>query len=163
MGILFDQKKLDAIHQKLSQPISDLAGVVSKYSVKYPLLEQIGTQSIPRILEQGPNVVHLLVSLLNDETISFDAKKNLTLAAAYFVWPLDLLPEGIIGPIGYLDDILVAAYVFGMIINGGNVQDKATLTALWKGRPEDLDMLRGKVLKLDAIKSAFQNFIFKKK
>ncbi len=162
MGILFDQKRLDSIHQLLSRPIADLAGVVGKYSAKYPLLGQIGAENVPRILAQGPNVVHLLVSLLNDKTISFEAKKNLAMAAAYFVWPLDILPEGLIGPIGYLDDILVAVYVFGLIINGGNIQDKAALTSLWKGEPADLEMLREKVLKLDAIKNAFNRFIFKK-
>ncbi len=35
-------------------------------------------------------------------------KTFLFLVIFYMVWPYDFLPEGIVGPIGYLDDILAA-------------------------------------------------------
>jgi len=158
MGIFFDQERLDGIHEMLSRPIADMAKLIEKYSVKYPLLDQIGAANVPRIFEQGPNVVHLLASLLNHELISLEAKKSLAMAAAYLIWPLDILPEGIIGPIGYVDDILVIVYVFNVMLNGTHLQDKEILTSLWKGRPADLEMLRERVLKLEGIKLAFQKF-----
>jgi len=163
MGLFLDQDKLDGIHEMLSRPIADLGKLIGKYSAKYPLLEQIGAENVPRILEQGPNVVHLLASLLNHELVSIEAKKSLTMAAAYLIWPLDILPEGIIGPLGYVDDILVVVYVFNVMLNGTNLQDKEILTGLWKGRPADLETLREKVLKLESIKLAFQKFSLGKK
>ena len=158
MGLFVNQGKLDAIHEKLSKPIQDLTEKIEKYSAKFPLLAQIGATNVPRILEQGPNVVHLLASMLNDERVSPEAKKSLTMAALYFVSPIDLVPAAVLGPIGYVDDILVATFVFNLILNGGNQTDRDTLNQLWKGRPEDLQMLRDKVQKLDQIKVALERF-----
>ena len=38
-------------------------------------------------------------------------------AVAYFVLPIDLLPEAILGPVGYLDDIAIASYVLNKVVN----------------------------------------------
>src|SRR5688572_15700228 len=158
MGLFVNQGKLDEIHEKLSKPIQDLTETIEKYSARYPFLAQIGAQNVPRILEQGPNVVHLLASLLNDGRVSPEAKKSLTMAALYFVSPIDLIPAAVLGPVGYVDDILVTAYVFNLILNGGNQTDRNVLNELWKGKPEDLQMLRDRVQKLDQIKQALQRF-----
>ncbi len=162
MGIFFNQGKLDKIHETLSKPIHDLTAKIEKYASKYPLLAQVGVHHVPRILEQGPNVVHLLASMLNDERVSPDAKKSLTMAALYFISPIDLMPAVVMGPIGYLDDILVATYVFNLILNGGNQIDREVLTEMWKGKPADLQMLRDRVQKIDKIKEVVQRFTLRK-
>ncbi len=44
-------------------------------------------------------------------------KLNLVTAIAYFISPIDILPEAILGPIGYLDDLGIAAYVLNDLLN----------------------------------------------
>jgi len=44
-------------------------------------------------------------------------KANLALAIAYFISPVDLLPEILVGPIGYLDDVAVATAALNGMIN----------------------------------------------
>ena len=35
----------------------------------------------------------------------------------YFITPVDILPEGLIGPGGFIDDIIVATFVVNMLLN----------------------------------------------
>lgn len=69
------------------------------------------------ILMLAPDFFHLLVKLSLDKRVSKDKKIKLVAAIAYFISPLDLLPEAILGPIGYMDDIAIAAYVLNDFIN----------------------------------------------
>jgi uncharacterized membrane protein YkvA (DUF1232 family) len=59
----------------------------------------------------GPDMFHLLVKLSMDSDISMKNTAKLGAAIAYFMSPIEVLPEAIIGPIGFLDDIALAAYV----------------------------------------------------
>ena len=65
----------------------------------------------------APDLFHLLTKLTLDDKIP--AKKKILLGAAitYFISPIDFLPEAILGPFGFLDDIAVAAYVLNNLIN----------------------------------------------
>jgi len=65
----------------------------------------------------APDLFHLLVKLSLDDEVKTRHKAKLAVAIAYFISPLDLLPEGIIGPVGYIDDIALAAYTLNGIIN----------------------------------------------
>lgn len=65
----------------------------------------------------APDLFHLLCKLSLDPEVSTNEKAKLAAAIAYFVSPIDLIPEAIIGPIGYADDIALAAYVLNSIVN----------------------------------------------
>ena len=57
-----------------------------------------------------PDFFYLLVHLVADERVPLREKAKLGAAIAYFVSPFDVLPEAILGPFGYLDDLAVAAW-----------------------------------------------------
>lgn len=64
----------------------------------------------------APDIFHLVCKLLLDTRVPAAAKAQLGVAAAYFVSPIDLIPEGLVGPIGYLDDVAVAAYALHKVL-----------------------------------------------
>ena len=63
-----------------------------------------------------PDFFNLLVQLTLDPDVSVKDKAKVAAAIAYFISPIDLIPEGIVGPIGYIDDIGVTAYVLNNIL-----------------------------------------------
>lgn len=64
----------------------------------------------------APDLFHLLMKSLTDGRI--DRKSRLLVASGilYFISPIDLLPEGLLGPGGYLDDVAVASFIITTLI-----------------------------------------------
>jgi|TARA_B100000315_G_scaffold4936_1_gene4984 uncharacterized membrane protein YkvA (DUF1232 family) len=69
-----------------------------------------------KYLRYTPEILTLLCSLSIDKKVPVDERAKLAGALAYFIAPIDLIPEGLIGPSGYTDDITVAALVLNSII-----------------------------------------------
>ncbi len=65
----------------------------------------------------APDLFHLLCKVVVDKDVPPKEKAKIAGAIAYFISPIDLLPEAFLGPIGYLDDIVVAAYALHLLIN----------------------------------------------
>lgn len=65
----------------------------------------------------APDLLHLMCKLSVDPDVSVKDKAKLAGAIAYFVSPIDLIPEALVGAVGYVDDIALAAYVLNGIIN----------------------------------------------
>lgn len=63
-----------------------------------------------------PDVLHLLTKLLMDEAVPIPEKLKLVTALVYFISPIDLVPDFIVGAGGVFDDIALAAYVINSII-----------------------------------------------
>lgn len=59
----------------------------------------------------APDFFYLLTSLMADDRVPLSEKAKIGAAIAYFVNPFDVLPKAVLGPIGYLDDLAVAAWV----------------------------------------------------
>jgi uncharacterized membrane protein YkvA (DUF1232 family) len=74
------------------------------------------------ILMLAPDFFHLLVKLSIDERVSKESKLKLIAGIAYFISPIDFLPEAILGPIGYMDDIAISAYILNEFINKNNAE-----------------------------------------
>lgn len=87
----------------------------------------------------APDLFHLLWKLSTDPDVSATDKAKLAGALAYFISPIDLIPEAVVGPIGYVDDIALAAYVLNGIINH---TDPAVLRRHWAGESDILDVIR---------------------
>ncbi len=64
----------------------------------------------------APDLFHLMCKLSLDKSVDVKHKAMLAGAVAYFVSPIDLIPEAIVGPLGYVDDIGLAAFVLRKII-----------------------------------------------
>ncbi|MBN1997865.1 DUF1232 domain-containing protein [candidate division KSB1 bacterium] len=87
----------------------------------------------------APDLFYLLWKLSQDENVPSEEKIKLVAAIAYFISPVDLMPELFLGPIGYLDDIAVAAYVLNGLINKTNPE---IVHKYWAGETDLLELLQ---------------------
>ena len=87
----------------------------------------------------APDFFHLLCKLMLDKEMPSQKKVKLAAAIAYFISPLDILPEAILGPIGYLDDVALTAYILNDIINEVNPQ---IITRNWAGDRDILNLVK---------------------
>ncbi len=83
-----------------------------------------------------PDVFHLLVKLTLDPDVPDSYKAKLGLGLAYFISPIDLIPEALLGPLGFADDLVVAAYILNNMLNE---TDPELVKKHWAG---DQDVLR---------------------
>ncbi len=87
------------------------------------------------ILLLAPDFFHLMVKLSLDPKVETVKKAKLAFAITYFFSPIDLLPEAFLGPIGYLDDIALAAYVLNDFVNNN---ESDLLYEHWAGQSDVL-------------------------
>jgi len=92
----------------------------------------------------APDFFHLLCKLAIDKNVPTKEKAKLAGAIAYFVSPVDIIPEAIVGPIGYVDDIALAAYVLNSIIES---TDEESVLKHWAGEENLLEVIK-KILKV---------------
>lgn len=93
-----------------------------------------------------PDFFYLLLKLATDESVPSHEKAKLILAIAYFISPLDLLPEAFLGPLGYLDDLALSAYVLNGIINKVSPE---IIQKYWVGDGDALLLIKGVLAKAD--------------
>ncbi len=66
-------------------------------------------------IDHGPTLYKLLTDILNENSINKDIRLEISAAIAYYAIPMDIIPEQIYGPYGYIDDIFISAYVIKKI------------------------------------------------
>ena len=76
------------------------------------------TEGAVRALLLVPDVFILLVRLALDKQVPGSTRALIGGAIAYFILPVDLLPEALLGPAGYLDDLVLAAAVLAQAFGG---------------------------------------------
>ena len=86
----------------------------------------------------APDFFHLLCKLMFDPRVPGREKKKVGVAIAYFISPVDLIPEGLVGPAGYIDDVALAAYVLNSILNSVGPE---VLKEHWAGDSDVLDKI----------------------
>lgn len=87
----------------------------------------------------APDLFHLLCKLSVDKDVPSKKKIKLIAGIAYFISPIDLLPEAFLGPIGYLDDIAVSAYILNDLVND---VDPQIIRKHWAGEKDILDLIK---------------------
>jgi uncharacterized membrane protein YkvA (DUF1232 family) len=87
----------------------------------------------------APDLFHLLTKLMLDPDLPASKKVKLAGIIAYFISPLDFLPEILLGPIGYLDDIALTAYVLNDILNE---VDPKIIQRNWAGDRDILSLIK---------------------
>jgi len=87
----------------------------------------------------APDLFHLLCKLSVDNEVPKNKKIKLIAGIAYFISPIDLLPEMFLGPIGYLDDIAVAAFILNNLINE---VDPQIIRKHWAGEQDVLVLIK---------------------
>lgn len=103
-------------------------------------LKQRGPFRYADILLVGPDLFHLLCRLVADPRIPSFEKAKLGATIAYFVAPVGLIPEGVTGPIGYLDDIALSAYVLRSLLR---TEHAHVVREHWAGERDVLDVVQG--------------------
>ena len=56
-----------------------------------------------------PDFVHLVIRLALDRRVPMELRTQTAAVLAYVMLPFDLVPEGLVGPVGFGDDLLLAA------------------------------------------------------
>ena len=87
----------------------------------------------------APDVFVLLWRLVNDSRVNAKNKVLLGSGIAYYLFPLDIMPEGFLGPIGYLDDLVFGVYLLNKMLTDTDVE---ILREHWSGREDILDSIR---------------------
>jgi uncharacterized membrane protein YkvA (DUF1232 family) len=87
----------------------------------------------------APDVFVLLWRLINDSRVSAKNKVMLGSGLAYYLFPLDIMPEGFLGPIGYLDDLVFAVYLLNKMLTDTDVE---ILREHWSGSDDVLATIR---------------------
>jgi len=87
----------------------------------------------------APDLFHLLYKLSVDKDVPSKKKVKLAAGIAYFISPIDILPEAFLGPVGYLDDIAIAAYILNDLVNE---IDPQIVRNHWAGETDILDLIK---------------------
>lgn len=96
----------------------------------------------------GPDLLHLCIHLVADKDVPTKHKAKLAAAIAYFISPIDILPEALLGPIGFIDDIAIVAYVLNSLLN--DVPDEV-LVRHWAGENDVFTVVRSAVMAADRL------------
>lgn len=94
----------DRLRERVTSAVEHRGGKMADASVRALLLV--------------PDIFILLVRLSLDKEVPASARMMIGGALAYFVLPLDLMPEAIIGAGGYLDDLVLAVAVLSQAFSG---------------------------------------------
>ncbi len=86
-----------------------------------------------------PDVFILLWRLTTEPRVSGKDKVLLGSAIAYYILPFDLVPEALVGPIGYIDDLIFGVYVLNKLLSS---TDPAVLREHWSGSQDVLEMIQ---------------------
>ncbi len=87
----------------------------------------------------GPDLFMLLVRLSRDDRLPGVDKAKLAAAVAYFLNPLDLVPEIVLGPPGLVDDVALAGLVLHDLLER---TDPSLVMEHWEGSVDLLDLIR---------------------
>lgn len=87
----------------------------------------------------APDVFILLFRLFTDDRVTAKNKALLGSGLAYFIFPLDVVPEAVFGPIGFLDDLVFGVYILNKMLTD---TDEEILREHWSGDMDLLAMIR---------------------
>ena len=84
-------------------------------------------------IDCGPNLFKLMCDILEYD-ISQDLRKDICGAIAYYVVPMDIIPEKEYGPYGYIDDIYLSVHVLRIV---GKEYGYDFIQKIWD-KPQDI-------------------------
>jgi uncharacterized membrane protein YkvA (DUF1232 family) len=83
------------------------------------------------LIYQAPAFYRLLTHLLDDPRLPRELRPLVLAAIAYFILPVDVIPEELEGPYGYVDDIWLCAFVAERVRR--EVESDEILVTHWDG------------------------------
>ncbi len=125
-----DQRRLLSFYDRLRERVSAAAARRSP---------RMGRRAAEALL-LAPDLFLLLVRLLLDRQTPARSRALVGGALAYFLAPVDLFPEALLGGIGYFDDVALAVWVLAEAL-GGELETQADRH--WSGDRDLRLALRG--------------------
>ncbi len=101
---------------------------------------KLGQNAVEALL-LAPDLFVLILRLCLDSRVPPERRRFLFGALAYFLTPIDLLPEGLIGPAGYFEDVVLAAAVLKTSLN----TDIEPLAEIYWSGPQKLRVILGDI------------------
>ena len=98
-------------------------------------------QNAAEALLLAPDLFVLILRLCLDSRVPPERRRFLFGALAYFLTPIDLLPEGLIGPAGYFEDVVLAAAVLKTSLS----TDIEPLAEIYWSGPQKLRVILGNI------------------
>ncbi len=92
-----------------------------------------------RYLIWAPDLFYLLWKLTLDSNVNKNDKVKLLAALAYFISPVDFIPEALFGPVAFTDDIALTAWVLNSFINK---TDPEIIKKYWVGDEDVLQVIQ---------------------
>jgi uncharacterized membrane protein YkvA (DUF1232 family) len=108
---VFDLKRFDAMLEK------DVSGYEGEFS---------------QLIHQAPALYRMMTRLLDDRALPRSMSPLVIAAIAYFILPEDIIPEEKYGPVGYVDDIYLCAFVANEVARESASSD--ILARNWEGK-----------------------------
>ena len=108
---------------------------IKKWSVE----DESQTYPWTKWLLLAPDFFHLLVRLAADPEVPLDKKAKFGAVLLYFISPIDLLSELFIGAPGFVDDVVLSAYVLNDFIN---TVDGSIIHKHWAGDEDVLEVIQ---------------------
>jgi uncharacterized membrane protein YkvA (DUF1232 family) len=87
----------------------------------------------------APDIFVLLWRLVNDARVNAKNKVLLGSGLAYYLFPLDIMPEMLMGPTGYIDDLVFGVYLLQRILGD---TDPEVLRSHWSGSEDILNTIQ---------------------
>lgn len=96
----------------------------------------------------APDLFVLLARLAKDDRVPLRSKSVALLAVVYFMSPLDIIPEALLGPAGFADDIVLAVMALNKIL----VEvDEKIIEEHWNGDKNIIGVIRDVLAKADSL------------
>jgi uncharacterized membrane protein YkvA (DUF1232 family) len=92
------------------------------------------------LIYQAPAFYRLLTHLLDDARLPKKLRPLVLAAIAYFILPVDIIPEELEGPYGYVDDIWLCAFVTGRV--RWEVDGEEILIENWDGEAPVVELVQ---------------------
>ncbi len=123
VSITPSEQEYKRYYDKLRARVKNKLGKVEK---------KLGKNGVEIIL-LAPDLFVLVYRLMKDQRVETRHKIILGAVLAYWILPVDILPEVLLGSIGYLDDILITLYVLDALFADTDID---ILLENWSGNPE---------------------------
>lgn len=94
----------------------------------------------------APDLFVLLARLMLDKRVGVQSKAVAGLAVAYFISPVDFLPEAFIGGMGLLDDVILSVYALRRILAD---VDESIVREHWNGEQDVLGVITKVITEAD--------------
>ena len=129
-------------------------------------IQKLGERYSPQLIELLlllPDLLVYLIKFVASEKVSIKTKMKLIAAIMYIVVPMDVLPEGLMGPLGYVDDVYLALHICVSVLFDSEISDEM-LRSHWPGDVQQITKLHGYYRDLSLIlgkdiKGIIQRFI----